>query len=507
MPSFSLPCSLSTFILAGALLAAGNAGSARAGILLPDLPCGELQEEAVLFGFDSSAFPFQIGLETHLIPGKYDSMAVPHGPDGSVDELIRFYGTIVRIDGHFRMWYWGSDGPEDPGNGFGNGGRESRGMLYATSDDGIHWKKPDLGLVNFKGSTHNNLVAFDEPKPVVSAAIMYDPEDADASRRFKLVFEAARGGPKAKPCVAFSPDGLHWHAQPDPIGEFLEMGGVMKFRGKYYAIGQSPSTVPGGRKILTLVSADFVHWSPCGAIGLSRGDIDHDEVHLGAGVWNRGDVVLGVYGQWHGTANGDRRLLTMDLGFAITHDGLHYEEPVRSFKFIPSREQPGSPPFDMPALMQGQGMINVGNKTFFWYSLWRTWGGTGVRLATWDRDRFGMLKPYYVSGRAVPSSLYLPQAISCAFQSTGATKTRVFANVGGLGANTTMRVNLLGPSFQPIPGYTAVLTKSGLRLPVEWENHQAIGADLGETHVQVKFEGVRPEDGNLYAVYLAPEGS
>ena len=325
---------LSHLFLTGALLGALTAGSARAGILLSDLPCGEMDREAVLFGFDDHAFPFQTGLQTHLIPGKYNSMAVPHGPEGSPDELIRFYGTIVRIDGKFRMWYYGSNGPEDPGNGYGNGGRKSRGLLYATSDDGIHWQKPDLGLVEFAGNKHNNLVAFDEREPVVSAAILYDPEAADPARRFKMCYEAMRGSPKANPCVAFSPDGLHWTAQPKVIGEFLEMAGVMKFRGKYYVTGQSPSTVPGGRKLSISVSVDFVNFSPCGAIGLSRGDLDHDEVHLGAGVWNRGDVVLGIYGQWHGTANGDRRLITMDLGFAITHDGLHYEEPIRSYKFI-----------------------------------------------------------------------------------------------------------------------------------------------------------------------------
>ena len=32
---------------------------------------------------------------------------------------------------------------------------------YASSRDGIHWDRPDLGLVDFKGSKNNNLVPVD----------------------------------------------------------------------------------------------------------------------------------------------------------------------------------------------------------------------------------------------------------------------------------------------------------------------------------------------------------
>ena len=32
------------------------------------------------------------------------------------------------------------------------------GICYATSKDGIHWEKPDLGLVEYNGSQRNNIV-------------------------------------------------------------------------------------------------------------------------------------------------------------------------------------------------------------------------------------------------------------------------------------------------------------------------------------------------------------
>ena len=30
-------------------------------------------------------------------------------------------------------------------------------IAYATSADGIHWERPNLGIVDFRGSTENNL--------------------------------------------------------------------------------------------------------------------------------------------------------------------------------------------------------------------------------------------------------------------------------------------------------------------------------------------------------------
>ena len=33
-------------------------------------------------------------------------------------------------------------------------------VLYATSQDGLHWEKPALGLFSFQGSTANNIVSF-----------------------------------------------------------------------------------------------------------------------------------------------------------------------------------------------------------------------------------------------------------------------------------------------------------------------------------------------------------
>jgi hypothetical protein len=57
------------------------------------------------------------------------------------------YGTVLHESGRFRMWYYSRDlSPRDTGY-----------TCYAESVDGIHWEKPELGLVEVQGSRRNNI--------------------------------------------------------------------------------------------------------------------------------------------------------------------------------------------------------------------------------------------------------------------------------------------------------------------------------------------------------------
>jgi hypothetical protein len=257
------------------------------------------------------------------------------------------------------------------------------------------------------------------------------------------------------------------------------------------------------RQLSVFASGDFEHWSPCAALGLDRGPVlsgpanEHDwnhieEIHLGAGLWNRGNVLIGIYGQWHGHPSGDRRFITMDLGLLISHDAIHYVEPIPGFKLIAAREQPDSP-HEYPALMQGQGMENIGDQTLYWYSLWRGTGGTGVRLATWERDRLGYLQAFR------PDSA---RAITCPLAIQG--RARVYLNASGLGQYSHLRVDVLDEGFQPIEGFTgATLETDSLRAPLVWK----AGDRLTDRTVRldIHFGGIRSEDARLHAVYVASE--
>ena len=76
--------------------------------------------------------------------------------------------------------------------------------------------------------------------------------------------------------------------------------------------------------LVTFASNDFEHWTQSSAVGFRRDSIPprrmlapwntDEEVHLGAGLWDRGNVIVGVYGMWHGHPTSDRNRVTVGPG-------------------------------------------------------------------------------------------------------------------------------------------------------------------------------------------------
>ena len=156
-------------------------------ILIPTLPCAAPLSEVVLFAFDDRAFPFQTQVQAHLFPGRNPQFVLQHGPENSHDEVLLYYGTVIRIGDTFHMWYNGNYGPTTFGHMCYE--RENCCICYATSKDGVNWEKPELGLVEFNGSKKNNIVDFPVPELWSTCAVLYDPEDPDENRRFKMAYE------------------------------------------------------------------------------------------------------------------------------------------------------------------------------------------------------------------------------------------------------------------------------------------------------------------------------
>ena len=83
-------------------------------------------------------------------------------------------------------------------------GEIGKRICYAVSSDGINWEKPELGLTEFRGSKKNNLVEFDSEyrNSIEALLVLYDEDDPDPKRRFKLINEV---NPFFN-IAAFSPD-------------------------------------------------------------------------------------------------------------------------------------------------------------------------------------------------------------------------------------------------------------------------------------------------------------
>jgi hypothetical protein len=108
--------------------------------------------------------------------------------------------SVLHEGDRFRMWYGVTHGVR-------NG--EEYAIAYAESADGIHWTKPELGLVEYEGSTRNNLVVAYSS---VIGQVFVDPNAADEDRYKMLaaIYPLRDGDPKRYLTVLSSPDGLRW---------------------------------------------------------------------------------------------------------------------------------------------------------------------------------------------------------------------------------------------------------------------------------------------------------
>lgn len=134
---------------------------------------------------------------------------------------IYLYGTVLPgEDGTgYRMWYhaW-ADG--------------AYRMLYATSEDGLTWEKPELGLVDYNGSKQNNIL-FQHTRENHNPQVIHTPWERDPNRRYKLIYyEYGRTPPRFTVSGYYgmvSPDGIHWTEieerpllrDPGDVGNFV----------------------------------------------------------------------------------------------------------------------------------------------------------------------------------------------------------------------------------------------------------------------------------------------
>jgi len=76
---------------------------------------------------------------------------------------------------------------------------------YWESPDGLHWTKPTIGMVEYKGSRENNYVTIDlggDTGRFTPSSVIYDPHDPDPSGRYKCALPPYGFG--------ISPDGIRW---------------------------------------------------------------------------------------------------------------------------------------------------------------------------------------------------------------------------------------------------------------------------------------------------------
>ena len=214
----------------------------------------------------------QLLLDRRLIDELQDARQVLHQPvrrnaavriDHPYEEGGLAYAVLFKDGDRFRAWYRCIPHAD-------NNKTDRACTAYAESSDGITWHKPELGLIDFQGSTANNLV-LDDPD-LVNFSPFLDPA-APAQERYKGI------GRHGAIYTATSPDGLHWRKNPEPVqteGPFDSHNIAFRdpWTGQYVMYtrgirrdgelghGATRAFKEGVRWIRRATSDDFVHWSP-----------------------------------------------------------------------------------------------------------------------------------------------------------------------------------------------------------------------------------------------------
>jgi hypothetical protein len=506
--------------------------------------------QQTLLAIDDVSLPFRKNVGLYLSKPAVRAEPVlapaPFGSGAPDDSAAHFYGTVLHDEGRFRMWYYAShwginpDWPprmmqqiaRPPGGSPVQGGP----ICYAESDDGIHWTKPALGQVLFKGSRANNAIAIPHAR-IGTVNIIKDTADPDPARRYKMVYEylpdqndppIPEYGCVPTIALAISADGLHWTVTSIPFkNQFVEESSFIKHDGQYIvhyhvldagAGWLAEGGTPCGRTGVARVSYDWDVWPDLIAEAFALAEPEdrslrgmngpYDQVHLGVGAASFGNVCIGLYGLWHNVDNaGAFDKVSCDLGLLISNDGIHFREPVKGHRFLRRQDSLATP---VPGrnfntvLCQSNGILNVGEQTLIYHGRWRMAGGfygtdddvkyySGeVGLATLPRDRWGALglNPGANEGTACTAPILFSE------------NAQVILNADGVEA---MRVEILDERFTPLPEFSGPRSGTvaraagpgGLRCPVVWPANTLPGklARLRVTTVR----GTSPEP-RLYAI-------
>lgn len=339
------------------------------------------------------------------------------------------------------------------------------GVCYATSKDGIVWNKPELGIIDFKGSRQNNLVA----RGAHGAGIWKDLRDPQPARRFKMFFldQASSEGSHSHMAVAFSPDGLHWSKSIgcEPIqarGDTHNNTLWAESLGEY--VGITRLWEVGVRVVGRCESHDFLNWTP--AVRCLAGDEKHQTYAML--VFPYASVYLALVMMFHTESD----LVDCELAWSL--DTVRWKRICPGTPLIPRGPQ-GSQ--DWGCIYAAAYPILNGNEIRLYYGgsdgPHTNWRRGSFCLARLGKDKFCGLRPS--GGTKVGTVVTKP--ILC----TGK-HLRVSADAAG----GSLRVGVLGAEPFNLEACRRIATDV-TDYSVEWKDTHTLGALKGR-QIRLCFE-------------------
>lgn len=317
----------------------------------------------------------------------------------------------------FKTWYGGKSGRQKeyrPGSP-----TDASVLCYATSNDGVEWQRPALGLHEVMGTSENNVVVSDDHHNGMDhwESVLIDPLETDDRRRYKAIGWSSFDwdGPRSGIYSMTSPDGLRWTHTPEPVFHYHPRKGTDDLG----PVGDAQSLMidPREQRYVAFlrslpnraysVSRDFVNWTPPQtAIRAREGEVSNTVYnHMGFAYGERYVGFLTYF-------NRDPRNPLLTVRLLASRDGLAWDRPTDE----PVIDVGGVGQWDrFTNMLTGAPPIRVGERLFIYYrglanrhkvdgqyegtdDADRTGGGIG--LATLRADGFASLAASYAGGRA-----------------------------------------------------------------------------------------------------------
>ncbi len=229
-------------------------------------------------------------------------------------------------------------------------------LCYAESVDGQVWHRPELGIVEFKGDSKNNILVTPETNPlgigIHGSSIFVDPH-AGPDQRYKMNY----CGLKSLTYGASSPDGIHWTFGKDFIADTkADSQNIIYWddnRHKY--VGYFRTWFKEHRGIVRGESDDFWNWPPYEEftkLYISDPNLtpDCDYYTNGFQRWlgteKKGDAYIMLPSIYHRTED------YLDTELYVSRTGLQWFRPLQNPIVIPRRDHL----FPQGALYFGNGL-------------------------------------------------------------------------------------------------------------------------------------------------------
>lgn len=195
--------------------------------------------------------------------------------------------TVIDDNGLFRLYYRGS--ANNPRGDDRHTAETPMTVCYAESRDGITWIKPNLGLVEFRGSKDNNIMWMGQEALAFAPFLDTNPA-TPPTERYKATAATLIPGRKQYALVGFtSPDGIRWtkigeqSIIPDETTNVFDSQNVTFWdvnRGKYVTFYRAQQR--GTRWTKFAESAEFARWPAESLAWFDYGDVPLEQLYTNA---------------------------------------------------------------------------------------------------------------------------------------------------------------------------------------------------------------------------------